>query len=82
VAAGADLNRVYLVSSVQTQDGKGRCAFNLQSDLDLLQAKIADLGNVRMVSIDPTGTEKIDSHVNAEVRGVLEPIGEMVDRLL
>jgi putative DNA primase/helicase len=84
MAAGANRQHVHLARAVQTDDGKGRRAFNLQSDLDLLAREIEKLGNVRMVSIDPISAylgPKIDSHVNAAVRGVLEPIGEMADRL-
>jgi hypothetical protein len=83
-AAGANLERVRIVSAVQTEDGKGRAAFNLQTDLDLLEKEIATFGDVRLVIIDPISSylgPKIDSHVNAAVRGVLEPIGEMADRL-
>jgi hypothetical protein len=53
-----------------------------QSDLELLEQKIATIGDVFLINIDPVSSYlgKTDSHKNAEVRGVLEPIGEMADR--
>ena len=84
MAAGANLQHVHLVRAVRANDGKVRRTFSLQSDLDLLASKIAELGHVRLVVIDPISSylgPKIDSHVNAAVRSVLEPIGEMADRL-
>jgi len=84
MAASADLERVCIISAVGGKDGNGRRAFNLQADLALLEAKIAELKEVRLVVIDPISSylgPKVDSHVNAAVRGVLEPIGEMADRM-
>jgi hypothetical protein len=82
IAAGANLSRVHVVSAVCNLDGKGRRAVNLQSDLELIEAKIAEIGDVNLINIDPVSSYlgKTDSHKNAEVRGVLEPIGEMADR--
>jgi hypothetical protein len=82
MAAGADLSRVYIVSAVE--DGRSRRTFNLQSDLELLEREIERIGDVWLVVIDPISSylgPNIDSHVNAAVRGVLEPIGEMANRL-
>ena len=83
VAADADLSRVHVISAVQSDSGKGRQCFNLQTDLRLLEAKIVELGDVLLVIIDPLSAYlgKVDTHVNAAVRGVLEPIGEMAARL-
>ena len=82
IAAGADRGRIHIVSAVGNEDGKGRRGFNLLADLDLLEKKIAEIGGVALVVIDPISSYlgKIDSHKNADVRGVLEPIGEMAER--
>jgi hypothetical protein len=84
MATGADLAKVFIVTAVWSDDGKGRRAFNLQSDLQVLEAKIKEIGDVRLVIIDPISSylgPKVDSHVNAAVRGVLEPVSEMASRL-
>ena len=82
IAAGADLERVHIISAVDDNNGKGRRSFNLQSDLDKLEKKIAEVGDVALIVMDPISSYmgKTDSHKNADVRGVLEPIAEMADR--
>jgi putative DNA primase/helicase len=81
IAAGADLNRVFVIRSVL--DENRRRSFNLQADLERLEAEIQKHDNVRLVIIDPVSSYlgKVDSHKNAEVRSVLEPLGEMAARL-
>lgn len=83
LAAGADLNRVHIVTAVRTQDGQGRRTFSLQADLDLLEARIRQLGDVLLVIIDPISSYmgKGDSHKNTDVRQVLEPVSEMATRM-
>jgi len=83
IAAGADLERVHIVNAVLLQDGKGRRTFNLQSDLALLEGKIDEIGDVALVIIDPISSYmgKTDSHKNSEVRGALEPLSEMAERM-
>ena len=70
-------------AAVRPEDGKGRRAFNLQADLDLLENEIERPGDMQLVVIDPVSSYlgKVDSHKNAELRAVLEPIGEMASRL-
>src|SRR5262249_30080488 len=61
-----------------------RRIFNLAQDLDALEALITKLGDVGLVIIDPVDAYiggNVDSHKNAAVRAVLEPISEMADRL-
>ncbi len=81
-AAGADPKRVYIVSAVKAEREGGRRSFNLQADLQLLEREIERIGEVRLVIIDPVSSYlgKVDSHKNAELRAVLEPIGEMAAR--
>jgi hypothetical protein len=83
MAAGADRKRVQIVYAVRTPDGKGQRGFNLQTDIVLLEEKIAEVGDVALVIIDPVSSYlgKTDSHKNAEVRGVLEPLSEMAERM-
>jgi putative DNA primase/helicase len=80
LAAGADLNRVHVVSAVR--DTNGPRALNLQRDLALLESKIIEIGDVALVVVDPVSSYlgKTDSHNNSDVRGVLEPLSEMADR--
>lgn len=82
IAAGANRERVHIVSAVNDENGKGHRSFNLQADLEKLEKKIAEVGDVALVVIDPISSYmgKTDSHKNADVRGVLEPIAEMADR--
>jgi hypothetical protein len=81
LAAGADMRRVHVVSSVRDAGG-GRRPLNLQNDLALLEQKIAEVGDVALVNIDPVSSYlgRTDSHKNSEVRGVLEPLSEMAER--
>ena len=80
MAAGADCDRVCLVTGVRDQR---RRTFDLSADLVLLEREIARLGDVRLIVIDPISSylgAKVDSHVNAAVRGALEPVSELAAR--
>jgi hypothetical protein len=80
IAAGADLTRVHIVTA--TRSAGVHRGFNLQADLGALEAKVAEVGNVGLVGVDPISSYlgRTDSHKNSEVRGVLEPLTEMAER--
>jgi AAA domain len=82
MAAEADCSKVHIVSTVHQEDDKGHRTFNLQLDLAELEKEIVWLGDVLLVIIDPITSYlgKVDSHKNAELRAVLEPLGEMAAR--
>jgi putative DNA primase/helicase len=83
MAANADMSRVHIVSGVR-RDGAGRKTFNISSDIDLIEKLALEIGDVRLVSIDPISAYfggGTDTHNNAEVRGALEPVSDMAARL-
>lgn len=82
MASGADRDRVHIIAAVCNSDGRGRRTFNMQTDIELLERKIAEIGDVALVVIDPVSSYlgKTDSHKNGEVRGVLEPLADMAER--
>ena len=81
-AAGANMDKIHIVPMVRNDDGSGR-QFNLQSDLGALERAIKQFDDAHVVIIDPITAYlgKVDSHKNAEMRGVLGPLGEMAARL-
>lgn len=84
-AAGADTSRIIALSAIRTVGEEGKDAvrsFDLSRDLPALEDAIRAVGNCRLAVIDPVtaylgGT---DSHKNAEIRGLLAPLGELAER--
>ena len=84
IAGGADLKKVHLVEAVQSEDKKGRRTFSLQTDLELLEARINHIGDVQAIIVDPASAylgKNVDSHNDQSVRNVLAPVAEMAHRL-
>ena len=81
MALGADLTRVQFVSAGRSP-GERRL-INLKTDLAALEAKVAEIGNVALIVIDPITAYigDTDSKSNPKVRAVLDPLNEMVERL-
>lgn len=85
-AAGANLHHVHVLDAVVAgYAGDGAVqhrAFNLERDLAALSAKLAELGNVSAVVIDPITAYlgEVDSHRNAEVRALLAPLSDLAAR--
>jgi hypothetical protein len=82
-AAGADLDRIEIVQMVR-EAGTERM-FSLVTDLNLLRQKVIEVGDVRMVQIDPIsaylGVGKIDSFRTTDVRAVLGPLVDLAGEL-
>lgn len=75
-AAGADLSRVKIIQMVKS--AKSQRMFSFVTDLQLLREKIAAIGNVKLILIDPLtaylGVKTIDSFRTTDVRAVLGPL--------
>jgi putative DNA primase/helicase len=77
-AAGADVRRIVALQAIRGGRG-GERMFDLAGDLPALEDAIASEAGCRLVVIDPVtaylgGT---DSHNNADVRGLLAPLGQL-----
>jgi hypothetical protein len=81
VAAGANLDRVYILKSIRTD--KQQRQFLLAEDLIALEREIARIGEVGLVTIDPITAYmggKMDSHKATEVRSQLSPLKDFAER--
>jgi hypothetical protein len=84
LAAQADLSKVKLLKYVRRNNRDEM--FLLSHDLDKLEQAIIDLGDVRLVAIDPItafmGTGKhFDSHRATDVRSQLGPLGLLAEKV-
>lgn len=80
-AAGADLTRVHFVKAVLSAPTTER-TFNLRIDLNALERAIEEIGNVRLVIIDPLTSfiPGLDPNKTVDVRGVLDPLNQLAAR--
>jgi hypothetical protein len=85
IAAGADLAHVHIIKLVLDTDKRGKRRhrmFNLARDLDMLRTKLAAIGDVALIVIDPVSayfgpSREIDSFRDTDVRSVLAPLQEL-----
>jgi len=76
IAGGGDTSAVYFVGEV-SQAGNRR-PFDPARDIDMLIAQISEVGNVRLIVLDPVVSAIAgDSHKNAEVRRGLQPLVDL-----
>lgn len=78
-AAGADLERVFILDAVLEEDGTRPRAFNMAVDLPRLGQMLEHIGDVALIVIDPItaylgGT---DSHKNADMRALLSLLADL-----
>jgi AAA domain len=82
----ANDTRIFAVQGIGGLDAKNgaqwKRSFSLETDLPRLEEMLAEHPDTRLVIIDPisayTGT--VDSHKNAEVRGLLAPLADLAGR--
>jgi len=77
IAAGADLTRIIVVNGVK--DRNATRAFNFERDLEALRRAILTVPGCVLVVIDPVSAYLggVDSHKNADVRGLLAPLAAL-----
>ena len=85
-AAGADVSRVHILEAVRvalTDGSLTEKTFNLETDSAILEGALLDRPDVRLIVIDPISAYLggVDSHSNAEVRGILAPLVALAGRL-
>lgn len=80
VLSGADLSRVFFISEVRK--GDERRAFDPARDMEPLRRKLAEIGEVRLLVVDPiVSAISGDSHKNAEVQRGLQPLVDMAGEM-
>jgi DNA polymerase len=81
IAAGADRDRVFILKKIR-KDNKERM-FLLHEDLEQLEQMIRNVGDVRLITIDPITAYmggKVDSHRATDVRDQLGPLADLAER--
>jgi hypothetical protein len=79
-AAGADIERVHVLTAIR--DANAVRGFNLAHDLSALETEIAQIGDVKLIIIDPITAYlgATDSHKTADVRALLAPVADLAAR--
>ena len=78
-AAGADISKVHIVEGV-AREGVEVDMFQLDSDIADLRDRALEIGDVRLIIIDPPSAylgTKVDSYKDSDVRRVLMPLGNL-----
>jgi putative DNA primase/helicase len=75
-AAGADMTKIACIEGVRLLGEDGVSFFDLSSDICHLDEAMVALPDTKLLIVDPIDSYlgKTDSHVNAQVRGVLAPL--------
>lgn len=78
-AAGADISKVHIVEGV-AREGEDVDLFQLDQDIADLKARALQIGDVKLIVIDPPSAylgSKVDSYKDSDVRRVLMPLGTL-----
>ncbi len=78
-AAGADVTKVYIVEGV-AREGQQVDLFQLDTDVAALRVRAEEIGDVRLIIIDPPSAylgPKVDAYKESDVRRVLAPLTQL-----
>ncbi len=78
-AAGADISKIHIVEGV-AREGTEVDMFQLDSDIADLRMRALQIGDVKLIIIDPPSAylgTKVDSYKDSDVRGVLMPLTKL-----
>lgn len=79
-AAGADLDKIFLVGDVR--QGSTSRPFDPSEDLDMLTAEAQRIGSIALLIVDPVVSAIVgDGHKNTEVRRSLQPLVDLGNQL-
>ncbi len=84
-AAGADVSRVHILSTITEIDDEGEIrerGFSLKRDIHRLSLEVERIGDCKLIVIDPVSAYLggVDSHKNAELRELLAPLSDLAAR--
>lgn len=80
--AGADLSRVKAIDGVAEVDHSGDRLFDIQRDLPRLETLLDDLGDARLIVLDPLDSylgENVNPNKTTDVRRVLQPLIKLAE---
>ncbi len=77
---GADCRKIHVIQAIDDGRGSER-RFSLIRDVPVLGRAVAELGNVKLIIIDPVGSYLTgsDSHNDSEVQQALNPLFELAE---
>jgi len=79
LAAEGDRDKTFFIAGVTGEHGER--AFDPARDVDKLESRIKEIGNVRLLIVDPiVNAVAGDSHKNTEVRRALAPLVELAQK--
>lgn len=79
-AAGADVRKVHIVQGVSREGQADPDFFQLDTDIRELRIKAHQIGDVRLIIIDPPSSylgPKVDAYKESDVRRVLSPLATL-----
>jgi AAA domain len=82
-AAGGDASRVMSLATIPTGTGDDERLLTIPEDISIIESKIAQMGDAKMVVIDPLMaflSPTCNAHKDQDVRRALAPLARMAER--